>query len=105
MTRHKIRSITVIGRKWFDKVNGNTYCTAQIIINGKTAGITDFEYGYGDFYTQAAGVWLERNGYIKLEKYANGGSQMLWSYCSKNNIAYEAMSFYCLKRELTRRSN
>ena len=26
----KIKTITVIGKRWFDKVNGNTYCSARI---------------------------------------------------------------------------
>jgi hypothetical protein len=76
MTRKaKITSITVFGRKWFDKVNGNTYCTAQIMINGITVGKTPFQYGYGDFYMQAASEWLREHKYIKADKYT-----ALWRY-------------------------
>jgi hypothetical protein len=98
--RRKIKSITILGRKWFDKVNGNTYNTAQIMVNGETVGKTPFQYGYGDFYLQAAGLWLEENKYIKLEHYEHGGSQSLWRYCDENKIHFEYSAIYCLKREL-----
>lgn len=100
----KIRSITVIGRKWFDKVNGNTYNNAQILVNGRTVGNTGYQYGYEDFYTQAAGQWLDEHKYIKLERYQHGSTEMLWRYCERNGIAYESMSFYCNKNELTGRN-
>ena len=100
MTKRKIKAITIIGRKWFDKPNGNTYCTAQIMVNGETVGKTDYQYGYGDFYMQAAGDWLEKNGYIKREHFPHGGATALWRYCSDNNIHLEYSAAYCLKREL-----
>jgi len=100
MTKRKIQSITIIGRKWFDKVNGNTYNTAIILVNGEPVGKTEYQYGYGDFYEQAATELLEKNGYIKLEHYENGGNEMLWSYCDKHNIAYYRTDAWYLKREL-----
>jgi len=30
----KMKSITVIGRRWFERINGNTYHSAEIIIDG-----------------------------------------------------------------------
>lgn len=95
-----IQSITVLGRKWHDKINGNTYCTAGILINGKLVGKTEYQYGYGDFYEQAATEWLEKNGYIELEHYQNGGAEMLWSYCDKHGINYYRQAAWYLKREL-----
>ncbi len=100
MTKRKIKTITILGRKWWDKPNGNTYNTAQIMVNGVTVGKTDFCYGYGYYYMQAAGDWLEKNGYIKREHYPHGGSEMLWLYCSDRGIHLEYSAVYCLKREL-----
>ena len=100
MTKRKIKSITVLGRKWFDKVNGNTYNTAQIMVNGETVGKTEFQYGYGDFYLQAAGDWLEKHGYTKPEHYQHGGITPLWRYCQDNNIHFEHSDAWYLKREL-----
>ncbi len=98
-TTTKIKSITVMERLRQDKVNGNTYNTTQRIMNGVTVGKTIFQYGYGDFYIQAAGDWLEKNGYIKREHYPHGGATPLWSYCSDNGIHCEYQSAYYKKRE------
>lgn len=38
-----------IGAKWFDKVNGNTYCNTKVI-DGENINYLGFEYGYGSFY-------------------------------------------------------
>ncbi len=31
----KVQSITILGRRWFQKSYGNTYFTAQILVDGK----------------------------------------------------------------------
>ena len=59
------------GRKWWDKVNGNTYNSAQIYIlkNGECCAVLHcpFEYGYGSDYAYRARFkikdWLIVNGY------------------------------------------
>ena len=99
-SNERVRTITVLGRKWHDKVNGNTYNTAQILVNGVTVGKTQFQYGYDDFYVQAAAEWLEKNGHISHQPHNNGGSQPLWQYCRDNNIHLETQSAYYKKREL-----
>lgn len=60
----KIETITVIGRRWFDKVNGNTYFTARILINGRTVHALPMEYGYGDQYMHAAFDWLDAHSFV-----------------------------------------
>ena len=59
--------VTVQARKWFDRVNGNTYHAVKISIeNGgeaetlKTNGLV---YGYGDHWQQTACELLEKAGY------------------------------------------
>ena len=96
----QIKSITVLGRKWWDKINGNTYHTAQIMIDGHTVGKTEFSYGYGDHYLQSAAEWLEKNGHIERERYSNGGGQPLWQYCADKGIHLEYSASYGRKREL-----
>jgi hypothetical protein len=46
---------TAIARRWFDKVNGNTYHSVRITDNetGKAIAVP-FQYGYGDCYRQTA---------------------------------------------------
>ena len=95
-TKTEVKAITILGRKWFDKVNGNTYHSAQIMVNGVTVHKTGMRYGYGNQYVHTASTWLEENGYIKLER----PTQALWSYCHDNDIHCEYSEVYCLKREL-----
>jgi len=85
-----MKSITVIGRRWFERINGNTYHSAEIIIDGTFVHKIQFAYGYEDQYIQSASEFLEEEGHIKLEKYNNSGFEMLWSYCKKHNIKYYA---------------
>ena len=67
--KKKVRSITIIGRRWFDKINGNTYFSANIYVNNEHVKYIPESYGYGDYYQQAAFEWLHKNGYIKEDLY------------------------------------
>ena len=95
---NEINSITILGREWWDKVNGNSYFSCDILVNGDHIHKIPYEYGYGDQYRYAAAIWLDKNGYISLEKNDNGTSQPLWSYCRDNNIV-----LYCQKFENQRK--
>jgi len=92
-----MKTVTIIGRKWFEKTNGNTYHTASIIVNGEHVITTPMEYGYGDQYQRTAEVWLRANGYMPNELMREPYSgqtdkrpEMLRSYCTRNGIAYHA---------------
>lgn len=76
MTKTK-PNITIIGRRWFQRTYGNTYNTVRILIDGKTVAELPKEYGYGNHYYQRAAEWLNKNGYVQLEKYGNGCMQPL----------------------------
>jgi hypothetical protein len=56
------KTFLILGAKWFDKVNGNTYCNARVI-NGST-GETEFyigyQYGYGSQYAHEARKLIEQ---------------------------------------------
>ncbi len=79
--RKKTRSITIIGRRWFERTNGNTYFSAEIHVNGEMVHKIDFQYGYGSQYSAEAGRWLAENGYLKMEP-----CEMLWSHCKDRKI-------------------
>lgn len=49
-------------RKWFDKVNGNTYHSVLIKENGKTIAVNNFEYGYGSQWEYTALTELHKLG-------------------------------------------
>ena len=64
----KIKVITILGRRWFEKTNGNTYHSVTVFVDGEEVGRIPFEYGYGSMYFQNAMKLLEEKGVIKLKR-------------------------------------
>ena len=60
-------NITIMGRKWFDRINGNTYCSSKIFIDGEHVHTIPMTYGYGDYYRQMSMEWLADNGHIPAD--------------------------------------
>ena len=84
------KSLFIEGREWFDKVNGNSYFSARIWVDGGQVAILTFQYGYGDQYLYEAQKKLLELGYLPQE----GKSRGLWS------IAQElGFDFYSAKSE------
>lgn len=44
--------VLIEGRRWFDRVNGNTYHSARVYVNNNEVGYSGMTYGYGDQYKQ-----------------------------------------------------
>ena len=63
-----IAAINVIGREWFDKINGNSYNDFTIVFDIKDANYQQsfiygvIEYGYGEYYRQRAKAVLNTLG-------------------------------------------
>ena len=98
----KIKTIDVNAKEWFDKVNGNSYFSGNIVINlGMKSEKTltmPLEYGYGEFYLQKAMQNLALENLIKRETTKHGS---LWNYCQDNNIILRTFKQEnCLKRDL-----
>lgn len=75
------KSISIVGRRWFQRSYGNTYFSADIYVNGVQAGRIPFSYGYGDQYLYEAIDWLEENGYMPdREHHENGSAEPGWRY-------------------------
>ncbi len=89
-TKEQVSSITIIGRRWFERVNGNTYYSAEIIVNGNHVHKIDFSYGYGNQFEWDAAAWLEKAGYLPGRKHHGngGGGESLWRYCDERKIAF-----------------
>lgn len=62
--RADIQSLQIVGRRWFRRGIGGTYCTASIFINDKLVHETPIQGGGGDHYLTLAKDWLMRNGYL-----------------------------------------
>jgi len=80
-------NITIIGRRWFDRINGNTYFSAVGLINGVQVVEIPFAYGYGNHYEDQIFKELQKAGYCAdAENYKNGGSESFWRYCDRKGI-------------------
>ena len=62
------KQFTAIAKRWFDKVNGNTYHSVRIIrhTDGETL-YCPFQYGYGDQYCQTALAAMVEAGWLPKE--------------------------------------
>lgn len=95
-------NITIIGRRWFDKINGNTYFSAVGLINGVQVAEIPYEYGYGNQYEDSMFNLLYKLGYCAdREKYDNGSTERLWVYCDRKGITkYVTHSDVSRKKDL-----
>ena len=75
-------TVTVIGRRWFEKVNGNTYYSVEVYYNGDLIGCEPYDYGYGSMYSQrAAEIMRQVPGY---ELPAGQDWEPLWQSTKRN---------------------
>ena len=62
----QINSAVIIGMKWFDRPNGNTYHVARLYINDReTVFNSPIEYGYGTAYMTTAAETAINHGYSR----------------------------------------
>jgi hypothetical protein len=86
--KRKPKSITIIGRRWFDSRYGNTYHSVTIYVDGICVQRIPFSYGYDRMYLQTATEWLDANGYlVGREKRDGTPGEPLWRYCERKKIA------------------
>ena len=90
------RSLFVEGREWFDKVNGNSYFSARIWVDGGQVAILTFQYGYGDQYLYEAQRKLVELGYISGEESNRG----LWSIAQELGIDLYSAKSECKKADM-----
>ncbi len=84
-----IKSITIIGRRWFRKSYGNTYSSAEILVNGNPVAKVGPTYGYGNHYIDIAFEWLEENGILHppRERYiTSGGLEPAWRWAERTGV-------------------
>lgn len=55
--------LVINGNRWFNKVEGNTYHSVQVFIDGNLIATQGKTYGYGNQYQQTARELLEKAGY------------------------------------------
>ena len=63
---NKINFLVIDGKRWFDRINGNTYHSVNVVVNGIQKYIP-LTYGYGEHYLQTAVESLISDGIFKDE--------------------------------------
>jgi hypothetical protein len=102
----KIKTIDINAKEWFDRVNGNSYFSAQVTINYgmKTAKTIylPFQYGYGEHYKDMAMRELMKQKIVKDAGFSgNGTTEAIWRYCERKNIILRySKQENCLKRDV-----
>lgn len=96
----KIKTIDINAKEWFDKINGNSYFSAILILNyglkNQKEYVLPFQYGYGDHYIDMAKEILIKENIYNIDKF-----NPLWRYCEDNNIILRtSKQVNCKKREL-----
>ena len=94
-----ITRIQVIGYEWFDKINGNSYCSARVYVNDEPTAFVPFQYGYGSAYVQYAAEALNEIEIITMENARFGGLEPLWRYCLDRDIELLTIHTKHLKRD------
>lgn len=92
----EIKSMFIECREWFDKVNGNSYFSARIWVNGGQVAILPFQYGYGDQFIYEAQKKLLELGYLSQE----GKSRGMWSIAKALGYDYYTAKAYTNKKEM-----
>jgi len=96
-SRAKIeRSLFIECREWFDKVNGNTYFSARIWVDGGQVAILPFQYGYGDQFIYEAQKKLLELGYLPQE----GKNRGLWTIAQADGFDYYTAKTSAKKAEM-----
>lgn len=89
--KNKIKSIVIIGRRWFHRGSGNTYHSFTALDDGKEVARENFAYGYGNQYEWNAQCALDRAGLLPgLKRFDNGSTESMYTYCERNGIAYHS---------------
>ena len=68
-----VNKLELLGRKWFERTNGNTYFSAIALHNGEEIARIDFEYGYGE-------QWLSEITKLCVVDQLTRGDCQPWQY-------------------------
>ena len=102
MKTRDIKTVDIIALEWFDRVNGNSYFSTNIIINYQLKNQVNIflpmQYGYGDHYRDQAfnAIKEQLNCFKAIDKLTSHWQ----AYQKYNIIARHTKHENCLKREL-----
>ena len=87
-------SVFVDGREWFDRVNGNSYFSARVFVDGVEVARVPFQYGYGSAFEYAAAWALQDLGILPKDDAA-----ALWRLCEGAGVTLYRSLQRVTKRE------
>ena len=90
------RSLFIEAREWYDKINGNSYFSARLWVDGGQVAILPFQYGYGDQFIYEAQKKLLELGYLPQE----GKNRGLWSIAAAQGFDYYTAKTNTKKAEM-----
>ena len=95
-TRTRVkRSVFIEAREWFDKVNGNSYFSARIWVDGEIVSVLPMQYGYESHYKTVAHQELIALGYFTETQLISivqlGKNEGVDIYTSKSNTKQSEM--------------
>ncbi len=93
-----MKTLDINARSWYDKVNGNSYFSAEIVLDYGTETerryFLPFQYGYGDHYQ------YETINELKRQKEIDDKISMLYQLRDEQNVIVRASKIDTLKRNL-----
>jgi hypothetical protein len=84
------KRVHVNARRWFDKVNGNTYHSVAVSFPDGTTKTTPFDYGYGSHYEYTALKLVAGD----VPRYENGNPIPPWRWYQDNGylVTYDVVA-------------
>jgi hypothetical protein len=98
------------GRAWFDKINGNTYHSVRIWINGEVMAVVPMRYGYENAYQASAVEELVELGLLPETLFQHGSDRAtreypLWQIARILELTVYSVLSYGKKSELFKKGN
>jgi len=99
LTLNEINTIDIMAKEWFDKINGNSYFSANVTLNfskeNQKVIKLNFQYGYGEQYEYESLMEIIRFLNIDYKETS------IYRFCRENNIILRSNKEQnCLKRDL-----
>ena len=90
LPKTEIQSVVIVCRKWFRSKDGNTYYSAEVVVDGVQLHFIEFAYGYDDTYEHRAWKWIDDNVPLLHKRQLSDGGHVEdpWRYCKRVGVAY-----------------
>lgn len=84
-----MNNIRIDGRRWRDRINGNTYHAARVYVDGELAVTCPFQYGYGEHYHWTGWFALVEKLGLDAKRADNGNMESAWRWCERHGVKLE----------------